>query len=104
VIETKGESDKVNFLFSSPSETTTITKHRIMSVKETEYYDILGIKPDASEAEIKKAYRRLAVQYHPDKNPNNPEATEKVESIHCFFLLIFVLCLSPTFLEYSSSK
>jgi curved DNA-binding protein CbpA len=56
-----------------------------MSVKDTEYYDILGIKPDASEAEVKKAYRRLAVQYHPDKNPNNPEATEKVKLINWFF-------------------
>lgn len=46
-------------------------------VKETKLYDQLGIKPDATQDEIKKGYRKMALKWHPDKNKDNPDAVEK---------------------------
>lgn len=46
-----------------------------------DYYELLGIDRSASEEEIKKAYRKLALQYHPDRNPGNKEAEERFKEI-----------------------
>jgi len=51
-------------------------------VRDTKLYDNLGIKPDATESQIKKAYHKLSIKWHPDKNPNNKEeATKEFQKI-----------------------
>ena len=48
-------------------------------------YKVLGISPDASDEEIKKAYRRLAKQYHPDLNPGDPVAAKKMQQVNAAY-------------------
>ncbi|XP_051942404.1 dnaJ homolog subfamily C member 5-like isoform X1 [Hippocampus zosterae] len=57
-------------------------KPRKMSTAGDSLYKVLGLQKGASPDEIKKAYRKLALRHHPDKNPDNPEAADKFKEIN----------------------
>jgi molecular chaperone DnaJ len=52
-----------------------------MATTKRDYYEVLGVARDAPEDEIKRSYRKLAVKFHPDKNPGDPQAEEKFKEI-----------------------
>ena len=56
----------------------------------SEYYSILGLNRNASAKDIKKAYRKMALKYHPDKNKNNKNAEGKIIIYKTYHLNIFV--------------
>lgn len=68
------------------------------------YYEILGIAENASEEEIKKAYRKLARKYHPDVNPGNKEAEEKFKEINEAYNVLSDETKRKTYDEHENNK
>ena len=75
------DSDILNMGAAAPEEVTPeATAAATGGVKETEYYDVLGVTPDAEDSKIKRAYYLQARQWHPDKNPSD-EAKNRFQAI-----------------------
>ena len=57
-------------------------RSEVKKLMNGDFYRTLGLSPDSSAGEIKKAYRNLAMQYHPDRNRSNPESEERLKEIN----------------------
>ena len=55
-------------------------------MSKRDYYDVLGVSKSASDSELKKAFKKLAMKYHPDRNPDDDSAAEKFkEAAEAYF-------------------
>jgi uncharacterized membrane protein YgcG len=64
-------------------------------MSKRDYYEVLGVGNSTENKEIKKAYRRIAMKYHPDRNPDDPQADEKFkEATEAYEVVISVIFLA----------
>ncbi len=59
-------------------------------MEQNDYYQILGLDKDASQKQIKEAYRKLAFKYHPDRNKEHPETAEKMKRVNEAYAVLSV--------------
>ena len=66
-------------------------------MSKRDYYDVLGVSKSASDSELKKAFKKLAMKYHPDRNPDDDSAAEKFkEAAEAYDVLSCLLYTSPS--------
>ncbi|GAA5824841.1 hypothetical protein JCM3770_001139 [Rhodotorula araucariae] len=71
---------------------------------ETEYYDLLGLPVTCTPEDVKKAYRRLAIRYHPDKNPDDPTAADRFKEIAVAYTTLSDAKLRKQYNEFGKSR
>ncbi|BGP52984.1 DnaJ-like protein [Rhodotorula sphaerocarpa] len=71
---------------------------------ETDYYDLLGVPVTCTSDDVKKAYRRLAIKYHPDKNPNDPTAADRFKEIAVAYTTLSDPALRRKYNEFGKSS
>ena len=69
-----------------------------------DYYKLLNVAKNASDSEIKKSYRRKAMKFHPDRNPDNPEAAEKFKEAAEAFLAEYKAKVDTDFEKFYSQQ
>ncbi len=69
-------------------DTDSATTRSKKPISECDFYEVLGVERTASEAQIKNAYRKLALKYHPDRNPGSTEAQEKFKEISIAYAVL----------------
>ncbi|PSR76265.1 hypothetical protein PHLCEN_2v8559 [Hermanssonia centrifuga] len=93
---------------SPPQDNTNARKGRKIGTDarplETGYYDLLGVPVDATADDVKKAYRRLAIKFHPDKNRDDPNAEERFKEIAIAYQTLSDPTLRKKYNEFGSKE